>query len=90
LLSTILPSDICFLLINTEFPFVDDIIGELRKIPEIIDIYRVQGMYDIIAKVKLNTEEELKELVTERIRKVERITGTVTIIISKGKEVVAK
>ncbi|HEY9387107.1 MAG TPA: Lrp/AsnC ligand binding domain-containing protein [Nitrososphaeraceae archaeon] len=79
-----------FLLINTEFPFVDDVIGELRKIPEIIDMYRVQGMYDIIAKVKLNTEEELKELVTERIRKVERITGTVTIIIAKGKEVAAK
>jgi DNA-binding Lrp family transcriptional regulator len=79
-----------FLLINTEFPFVHDVIGELRKIPEIIDMYRVQGMYDIIAKVKLNTEEELKELVTERIRKVERITGTVTIIIAKGKEVAAK
>lgn len=45
----------------------------------------VQGFYDIIAKVELNKEDELKELVSERIRKVERITGTVTIVIAQGK-----
>lgn len=57
----------------------------LRDMPEIVDVYRVQGMYDIIAKVELKNEEELKELVSERIRKVERITGTVTIMIAQGK-----
>jgi hypothetical protein len=45
----------------------------------------VQGMYDIIAKVELDKEEELKELVSERIRKVERIMGTATIMIAQGK-----
>jgi DNA-binding Lrp family transcriptional regulator len=53
--------------------------------PEIIDVYRVQGMYDIIAKVELDNEERLKELVSEHIRKIERIIGTVTIIIAQGK-----
>ena len=43
----------------------------------------MQGLYDIIAKVKINTEEELKELVSERIRKVDKITGTVTVIIAE-------
>jgi hypothetical protein len=33
-------------------------------------------MYDIIAKVGLDSEVELKELVSERIRKIEGITGT--------------
>ena len=46
----------------------------------------MQGLYDIIAKVKLNTEEELKELVSERIRKVDKITGTVTVIIAGDKQ----
>jgi DNA-binding Lrp family transcriptional regulator len=45
-------------------------------------VYRVQGMYDIIAKVGLDSEEELKELVSEGIRKIEGITGTVTMIYS--------
>jgi DNA-binding Lrp family transcriptional regulator len=60
--------------------------NKLIEIPEIVDIYIVQGLYDIIAKVKLNTEEELKELVSERIRKVDKITGTVTVIMAEVKQ----
>lgn len=74
-----------FLLVNVEFPFEDDVMSKLRDIPEIVDVYRVQGMYDIIAKIELDDEEKLKELVSERIRKIERITGTVTIMIAQGK-----
>ena len=75
-----------FLLINSEFLFTEEVMNKLKEIPEIVDIYLVQGLYDIIAKVKLNTEEELKELVSERIRKVDKITGTVTVIIAEVKQ----
>ena len=59
--------------------------ARLSGMSEVVDVYRVEGMYDIIARVELNNEEELKELVSERIRKIERITGTVTIMIAQGK-----
>ena len=75
-----------FLLINSEFLFTEEVMNKLKEIPEIVDIYIVQGLYDIIAKVKLNTEEELKELVSERIRKVDKITCTVTVIIAGDKQ----
>jgi len=42
-----------------------------------------QGIYDIIAKINSDTEEKLKELISERIRSIDRITGTVTVIIAK-------
>jgi DNA-binding Lrp family transcriptional regulator len=71
-----------FLFINSEFLFTEEVGNKLKEIPEIVDIYIVQGLYDIIAKVKSNTEEELKELVSKRIRKVDKITGTVTVIIA--------
>ena len=74
-----------FLFINSEFLFTEEVRNKLKEIPEIVDIYIVQGLYDIIAKVKINTEEELKELVSERIRKVDKITGIVTIIIAEDK-----
>ena len=60
--------------------------NKLKEIPEIVDIYIVKGLYDIIAKVKLNTQEELKEFVSERIRKVDKITGTITVIIAEDKQ----
>jgi hypothetical protein len=40
----------------------------------------------VICGVKLNTEEELKEPVSERIRKVDKITGTITVIIAGDKQ----
>ena len=35
------------------------------------------------ARVNSDTEEKLKELVSERIRRIDRITGTVTVIIAR-------
>jgi DNA-binding Lrp family transcriptional regulator len=72
-----------FLFINAELLFVEDAINKLKEIPEIVDVYKVQGIYDIIARVNSDTEEKLTELVSERIRRIDRITGTVTVIIAK-------
>jgi DNA-binding Lrp family transcriptional regulator len=72
-----------FLFINAELLFTEDIINKLKAVPEIVDVYKVQGIYDIIAKVNSDTEEKLKELISERIRRIDRITGTVTVIIAK-------
>jgi DNA-binding Lrp family transcriptional regulator len=72
-----------FLFINAELLFVEDVINKLKEIPEIVDVYKVQGIYDIIARVNSDTEEKLKELVSEHIRRIDRITGTVTVIIAK-------
>lgn len=59
--------------------------NKLRDMTEIVDVYMVEGMYDIIARVELDNEERLKELISEHVRKAERITGTVTTIIARGK-----
>jgi DNA-binding Lrp family transcriptional regulator len=75
-----------FLFINAEILLIDDVINKLKGVPEITDVYKVQGIYDIIARVNSDTEEKLKELVSERIRRIDKITGTVTVIIAKEME----
>jgi DNA-binding Lrp family transcriptional regulator len=40
-----------FLFINAQFLFIEDVINKLKEIPEIVDVYKVQGVYDIIARV---------------------------------------
>jgi DNA-binding Lrp family transcriptional regulator len=72
-----------FLFINTAFGFADDVVSELNKISDIVELYRVQGIYDIIAKVSSNTEEELHDTIKNQITKIDKITTTVTLIISK-------
>ena len=75
-----------FLFINAELLFMEDVINKLKEVPEIVDVYKVQGIYDIIARVNSDTEEKLKELVSERIRRIDSFTGTVTVIIAKEME----
>ena len=75
-----------FLFINAELLFIEDVLNKLEEVPEIVDVYKVQGIYDIIVRVNSDTEEKLKELVSERIRRIDRITGTVTVIIAKETE----
>ena len=47
-----------FLLINCLIGFQNHIVNELRKLSEFIEMYRVDAMYDIIAKVNVSSEEE--------------------------------
>jgi DNA-binding Lrp family transcriptional regulator len=70
-----------FLLINCDFPFAQDVIGELEKVPEIIEVHKLHGMYDIIARVKSDSEEELNEVVKVRVRKIDKVKSTLTMII---------
>jgi hypothetical protein len=36
-----------FLFINAELLFIEDVINKLKEVPEIVDVYKVQGIYDI-------------------------------------------
>jgi DNA-binding Lrp family transcriptional regulator len=56
-----------FLFINAGVLFIEDVIDKLKEVPEIVDVYKVQGIYGIIARVNSDTEEKLKELVSERM-----------------------
>ena len=76
-----------FLLINCDFPFAGDVISELEKVPEIVDIYKLHGMYDIIARVESDNEEDLNEIVKARIRKIDKIKSTLTMIIVEGNKI---
>ena|SRR5689334_6444182 len=72
-----------FLLINCLIGFQDYIANELKKLSEFIEIYRIDVMYDIIAKVNVISEEELQEITISKIRKIEGIKSTLTLVIVK-------
>ena len=51
-----------FLFINAELLFIEDVLNKLKEVPEIVDVYKVQEIYEIIARVNSDTEEILKNL----------------------------
>jgi DNA-binding Lrp family transcriptional regulator len=62
-----------------------DIVKELKDIPEIKDIDELYGEWDIITKASVETIEELDALLSEKMRKIEGVTLTSTMIVAEYK-----
>jgi len=56
-----------FVLINTEIGCEEEILKELKNIPNVKEAYAVYGVYDIVARVEGETMDELKEVISWRI-----------------------
>ena len=70
-----------FVLINVESGSEDDVLKELKVIEGVEEAYFSYGVYDIITKIKANTMEQLKELVTRRVRTLPKVRSTLTLIM---------
>ena len=70
-----------FVLINVETGFDANVRKELEKISGVTEAYQVYGVYDLIAKVTAESMDKLKEIVTWRIRRLDKVRSTLTMII---------
>ena len=72
---------IAFVLINTETGYMESVVEALKKIEGVEEAYMVYGVYDVVAKIKANTMDKLKEIVTWNVRRLERVRSTLTMIV---------
>ncbi|HJX02537.1 MAG TPA: Lrp/AsnC ligand binding domain-containing protein [Candidatus Bathyarchaeia archaeon] len=70
-----------FVLINTEIGSEADVLKELKKVEGVEEAYAVYGVYDIIARVKADTMDKLKETVTWKVRRLDKVRSTLTMIV---------
>ena len=75
---------VAFVLINAEIGSEDEVVTELRKIANVKESYVVYGVYDIVAKVEAESMDKLKEIVTWKIRRLDRVRTTLTMIVVEG------
>ncbi len=69
-----------FVLVNAELGFEEDVIREIRKLPDVREAHLVYGMYDIMVKIEGISVEKVKETVNTKIRKLDKIRSTLTMI----------
>ncbi len=72
---------IAFVLINTEIGSESEVLKALNEVEGIEEAYSVYGVYDIIAKIEADTMEKLKDIVTWRIRRLNKVRSTLTMIV---------
>ncbi|MEM0116973.1 MAG: Lrp/AsnC ligand binding domain-containing protein [Conexivisphaerales archaeon] len=70
-----------FVLINADLGAEDELVNELKKIPNVKEVYVVYGVYDLIAKVESDDMEKVKETITWHIRRLEKVRSTLTMIV---------
>jgi len=71
-----------FVLINTKIGSEKETSEALREIPEVKVAYSVYGLYDIITQIEVETQDELKQVVRQRIRRIEGVRSTITMLVS--------
>ena len=75
-----------FVLINTEIGSESEVLDELKKIDAVKEAYMVYGVYDVVAKVGANTMDKLKEIVTWKVRSLDEVRSTITMLILDEKK----
>ncbi len=66
--------------INCDLGYEEAVIQELKGLEEVKEIHGVFGVYDIIAKVETDTTEKLHETIAFKIRKIDNIRSTLTLM----------
>ena len=73
-----------FVLINADLGAEEELLKSLRNLEFVKDVYVVYGVYDIIARVEADTMEKVKETITWKIRRLDRVRSTLTMIVVEG------
>ena len=69
-----------FILVNADLGAEESLVKELEKIENVTEVYLVYGVYDIIAKVESDTMEKVKETITWKVRRLDKVRSTLTMI----------
>ena len=72
---------VAFILINTDLGEGTDVSKALSEIPEVKEVYGVYGVYDFIVRLEAPSMQEIKEVITNKIRHLNHVRSTLTMIV---------
>jgi DNA-binding Lrp family transcriptional regulator len=70
-----------YVLLTTETGAVNSVLESLKKMESVTETYMVYGVYDIVATVKADTMDKLREIVTWNLRSLDKVRSTLTMIV---------
>ncbi len=71
--------------VNTNLNSTEDVYRELKACPEIKEVFKVRGIYDIIARVKGENFEDLVNIVNRRIKRLSQVQTILSMMIIEPK-----
>ncbi len=77
---------IAYVLINCDLGYEEQVIEELKHISDVKEVHGTFGAYDILAKVESANVENLRDTVSWKIRKLDRVRSTLTLMVIEYQE----
>ena len=71
-------------LINTKHGYINEVAEALVEMDGVSEVYSVGGRYDLVALIRVRTNEALADLVTSRMLKLANIEKSETLIAFKA------
>ena len=69
-----------YVLINCDVGYEEQVIEELKHISDVKEVHGTYGAYDIVAKVESANVENLRETITWKIRRIDKVRSTITLM----------
>ena len=70
-----------YILLNVEGGTEDNVLKQVRRIEGVAEAYVSYGVYDLIIKVTADNMQELKDIVTHKIRQINDVQSTLTLLM---------
>ena len=70
------------MLVNCHFPFDSKIMDEISGMPSVTDVYRTEGRYDLMVKIRAETKDMLTEIISRDFGAIHGVDATLTVFIA--------
>ncbi len=75
-----------YVLINCDMGYEEQVIEELKHISDVKEVHGTYGAYDLIAKVETDETAALRETITWKIRRIDKVRSTLTLMVTEYQE----
>lgn len=80
-----------YVLLNSDLGNDESVVNEVKEILAAeskvnYDVQGVYGVYDIILKISTDNAEELRSIITNKIRKINKVQSTLTMMVIEEQE----
>jgi DNA-binding Lrp family transcriptional regulator len=73
-----------YVLVNCDLGAEEEVIDGLKQIEQVKEVHGTFGAYDIIATIQAESADKLREAITWKIRKMDKIRSTLTLTVVEG------
>ena len=77
---------IAYVLVSCDLGFDAEIIHEIKQVEDVKEVHGVFGAYDILVKLESANADILRDTIIWKIRKLNRVRSTQTLMTIKGQE----